>query len=86
MKYIKLYENSTYPHSAKIDDIVKCITLPYHSFFEIGEKYKIIKINKQDYNTYWFDILRLKDNKIETGWNSELFLPELEYNMKKYNI
>jgi len=87
----KIFEskNNKYPESFKKGDTI--IAIEDFGGLKTGQKYTITATSNYD-DHYYFDVIEGiiefgGKNKISIdGLGSILFLPELEYNMKKYNL
>lgn len=84
MKYIKTYEAKKY----KKNDLVVCTRkdLISHTKPLYGETYQVYKTSS-DYSGAIYLKVKNIDTKEDLGWwNSEVFIPELEWSAKQYNI
>jgi len=83
MKYIKKFERSEHDYTFKEGDIVVCIDNEGNEDLIEGEKYEVISfyINANDTK-----FIKITGKSQVSGYFSNRFIPELEYDAQKYNI
>lgn len=90
MRYIKKYENKDNFDKFEVGDIVVCIrdfnddedyVLPPI----YGNKYEVIGKFKQGTNIF-INVKDIKTYRYHSTWNEMLFITEIEWDAKKYNI
>ncbi len=87
MRHIKQYEEYTYKKSQlKVGDVVVCIKDANQSDLKLNHKYIITKIYNDDVSE--FCNIKDIDTDIEYDFDfyTNRFMPELEYDIKRYNL
>lgn len=99
MKYLKKFENNDNIEYS-VDDTVICINnKDFEKVLTIGDKYLVQNIidrfgnkyntyikNKSDNMEYFVNVINLKNSQEVTETYAHRFIPELKFNMDKYNL
>jgi hypothetical protein len=99
MKYIKTFENINNVEYS-VGDIVICINnKEYVDLLSIGDHYLVMDIidrfgnkyntyikNKNDSTEYFVNVANIKTNQEVSETYAHRFIPELKYNIDKYNL
>lgn len=99
MKYLKKFENIS-DTDFSVGDTVICIynknfekqlTIGDKYFVEtitdrLGNKYERYLKNKNDETEYFVNVMNLKTHQEVTETYAQRFVPELKYNIDKYNL
>lgn len=88
MKYLKKFENNNIQYS--IGDKVICINDEDYKNLKNGNPYEILRtydiMHNNNFIEYYVDVIDLKTRECTTSVYSHRFIPEVEYDMNKYNL